>query len=96
MVSLANKYPRWHRRRRAKPRVKPKSRVKRKTPGRRTKSRPKRKSLMRRIDDALLAKTSAPVGFRRMYMQPYRPPAPPPPLVLRDFMRDDRGRPVAY
>lgn len=28
---------------------------------------------MQRIDDALLGLTSAPRGFKRMYMQPYRP-----------------------
>jgi len=85
MVALSKKYPRWHRRRHRKHSGSSASKnaVKQVKPVKRKKTRPKRKkrrrrTLMRRIDDALLAKTSAPPGFKRMYMQPYRPPPPDP------------------
>ena len=36
----------------------------------------KRKSFLKRLDDAIMTKLGydAPPGFRRLYMQPYRPP----------------------
>lgn len=57
---LRKKYPRWHRRKKRPPRVRKK----------------KRKSFLKRLDDAIMTKLGydAPPGFRRLYMQPYRPP----------------------
>lgn len=58
-VKLRKKYPRWHRRKK-RPRVRKK----------------KRKSFLKRVDDAIMTILGydAPPGFRRLYMQPYRPP----------------------
>ena len=55
---LRKKYPRWHRRKK-RPRV-----------------RKKKRSFLKRVDDAIMTMLGydAPPGFRRLYMQPYRPP----------------------
>ena len=71
-VKLRKKYPRWHRRKK-RPRVRKRVGS---SASRRAGNQKKRKSFLKRLDDAIMTKLGydAPPGFRRLYMQPYRPP----------------------
>ena len=71
-VKLRKKYPRWHRRKK-RPRVRKK---KRKRVGSSASRRAGNQSFLKRVDDGIMTMLGydAPPGFRRLYMQPYRPP----------------------